>query len=259
MKKTTVGIIVLIIIIILAFVLTSGEDSSQVLTPRKVDNSLVITPQEETDTVVIDKVALDKPGFIAVHEVINNKRGQVLEVSQYLEEGIHENVSIFLGGIKETKSLDESDELPISTELVAIVYVDDGDRGFNPFLDSFREVNGNIVARYIHSGDVVSNTVIVPSQGEETTSSVTVVYTDEGFSPKTVEIALGETVTFVNQSSVPMWVASDIHPTHDILPTFDQFGVSGFDESYKYTFDQRGTWEYHDHVNASKVGTIIVR
>src|SRR3989344_267954 len=47
-----------------------------------------------------------------------------------------------------------------------------------------------------------------------TTPGVTVIYTDQGFSPLSVTVPLGTTVTFVNQSGGSMWVASAMHPTH---------------------------------------------
>ena len=141
-----------------------------------------------------------------------------------------------------------------------MVYVDDGDKGFNPNLDSILEVEGNILAKYIESGTNVSKEVVVPVAKEKTSDvAVIVTYTNEGFVPNKVEIEQGETVEFVNKSRRPMWVASNGHPAHDILPTFDQFTVSGFDESWQYTFDQKGEWVYHDHVNASRGGVVIVK
>ena len=50
----------------------------------------------------------------------------------------------------------------------------------------------------------------------------TVTYTDTGYSPKEITVKQGTTVTFVNQSSGGMWTASAIHPTHQLLPGFDQ-------------------------------------
>ena len=73
-----------------------------------------------------------------------------------------------------------------------------------------------------------------------------------------MDLQKGETVRFINESSVGMWVATDEHPQHTILSTFDQFGIAENGESYDYTFEKSGTWGYHDHIDASKLGTIIV-
>ena len=49
-----------------------------------------------------------------------------------------------------------------------------------------------------------------------------VLYTNSGFQPGSVEIKAGGTVTFLNQSDKKMWVASDPHPTHTNYPGFDE-------------------------------------
>ena len=47
-------------------------------------------------------------------------------------------------------------------------------------------------------------------------------YTDGGFVPANLEVPVGTVVEFKNESSGEMWVESDLHPAHNILPTFDQ-------------------------------------
>ncbi len=101
--------------------------------------------------------------------------------------------------------------------------------------------------------------------------ATTVTYTDAGFSPANTTIKVGDTVHFVNNSSGKMWVASDQHPTHTEYDgtTLMQHCASGasFDEckavmtggTYDFTFTKAGTWEYHNHSNASKTGTVVVQ
>ncbi len=114
---------------------------------------------------------------------------------------------------------------------------------------------------------------LLSEPGQEPTtppSSITVVtYTDNGFSPETVTILKGESVRFKNESSSRMWVASDIHPTHTLYPiksdndclgsSFDQCKTSVNGESWVFTFNAAGEWRLHNHVRASKRGTIIVK
>jgi len=83
-----------------------------------------------------------------------------------------------------------------------------------------------------------------------------VAYTDNGFEPKTIEVAIGTKVTFTNKSGKRMWVASNEHPTHEIYKEFDQ-GAAG--TTYSFVFDKKGTWTYHNHVSPGHVGTIIVK
>lgn len=85
-----------------------------------------------------------------------------------------------------------------------------------------------------------------------------IIYGDEGFEPATVRIQAGESVTWVNQSSVPMWVASNPHPSHTDLPELDsRDGVAPGGE-YTFTFQDPGDWGYHDHFNSFREGTVTV-
>lgn len=87
----------------------------------------------------------------------------------------------------------------------------------------------------------------------------TVQYTDSGFTPNTITVKQGTTVRFTNQSSSGMWVASAVHPTHQLLPGFDQLQSVGKGGTYDYTFAKVGTWKYHNHVGATDTGTVVVR
>ena len=100
-----------------------------------------------------------------------------------------------------------------------------------------------------------------------------VTYTDGGFSPESVEIAAGDTVTFRNNSSRGFWPASASHPTHKVYPDSDiakcntDSADSIFDacasvspgSTYSFTFDEIGTWNYHDHFRAGLTGTVVVQ
>jgi len=100
-----------------------------------------------------------------------------------------------------------------------------------------------------------------------TPEKVTVTYTNSGFSPTLIEVDAGETITFINESNHSMWIASSVHPTHTIYPAtggcvgslFDACESFGQGESWSFTFDIVGSWKYHNHVNASRGGTVIVK
>ncbi len=96
--------------------------------------------------------------------------------------------------------------------------------------------------------------------------------TSSGFNPKTLNIDVGETVTFVNKDSSAHWPASNLHPTHRTYPnsniekcgteeestTFDACGTLEPGEEYLFTFTRVGRWPYHDHLHPSRGGTIAV-
>ena len=55
-----------------------------------------------------------------------------------------------------------------------------------------------------------------------------------------------------------MWVASDVHPTHDELPGFDQLEGVEAGNDYSFTFEEVGEWTYHNHLVPTDTGTIVV-
>jgi len=85
-----------------------------------------------------------------------------------------------------------------------------------------------------------------------------ITYMDSGFSPVSINIKLGETVTWKNDSSDLMWVASAIHPIHAEYPGFDQLKGSEKGTTYSFKFEKAGTWKFHNHLNPGKVGIVVV-
>ena len=83
----------------------------------------------------------------------------------------------------------------------------------------------------------------------------TVLYSESGFSPKTLTVKKGTTVLFKKEISFPMWVGSDPHPAHTGYPAFDQKTTG---DSYSFTFTEAGSYPYHNHMNPGHAGTIIV-
>ncbi len=79
-----------------------------------------------------------------------------------------------------------------------------------------------------------------------------------GFSPKTLEIPPGTTVVFDNKDNVAHWPASNLHPTHSIYPEFDPKKGIEPGKDWSFTFQKAGEWKYHDHLNPSLTGIIIV-
>lgn len=85
-----------------------------------------------------------------------------------------------------------------------------------------------------------------------------VTYGDVGFSPSVLRVKVGATVTFKNGESETMWVASNPHPIHTDYSGFDAKRGYAKGESYSFTFAKSGTWKYHNHLNPSEGGTIVV-
>lgn len=104
------------------------------------------------------------------------------------------------------------------------------------------------------------NALTTPQNTEQAAEAEdnTIIYTDSGFAPRTLTVKKGTTVTFKNQSSKSMWVASSVHPTHQDLPGFDQLQGVGEGGTYTYTFDKTGSWKFHNHLAPSDTGVVVV-
>lgn len=87
----------------------------------------------------------------------------------------------------------------------------------------------------------------------------TVTITKKGFNPEAIMIEKGTTVEWINIDTKPHWPASNPHPTHDALPGFDAEEALEKGDKYQFTFNQTSTFDYHDHLNPTVGGSVIVR
>jgi len=78
------------------------------------------------------------------------------------------------------------------------------------------------------------------------------------FSPATITVKKGTTVTWTNTDGAKVWIASDPHPVHTDYPGLDSHTDIGAGESFSFTFDKVGSWTYHNHLNPTVKGTVVV-
>jgi len=128
------------------------------------------------------------------------------------------------------------------------------------------------------------NTIKVVGTGSSVEQNAKIIeITSEGFSPSPLNILAGDTVTFVNKDTKAHWPASASHPTHTVYPgaNYDAAGSyqgslacasegvakeGAFDpckplepgESWSFTFFEKGSWNYHDHINLGLYGKVVV-
>jgi plastocyanin len=109
------------------------------------------------------------------------------------------------------------------------------------------------------------------SQGGATTSSaqpasegsseVTITYSSDGFSPSSVKVNSGGTVTWANNSTKEVEIGANPHPIHT-----GNKEVSGGEfvlklasgEKSSVTVTKTGTFGYHNHLDSSQGGSITV-
>lgn len=116
-----------------------------------------------------------------------------------------------------------------------------------------------------NGGDLTSGTETPPGE-------TNIIYANEGYSPQSITVKSGSSVTFTNEGSRQNWPASDIHPTHTLYPgssiqkcetserttIFDACRGLSNGEKWPFTFTHKGAWRYHNHLAPNHTGTIIV-
>ena len=100
-----------------------------------------------------------------------------------------------------------------------------------------------------------SDKAIFDARGQK---NVRVVLTDEGFIPKSIRIQRGTTITFTTTRKNELWPASNPHPSHFLYSGFDSKTPVQEGDSWSYTFELVGVWEYHDHIRSYFTGIIYV-
>lgn len=85
-----------------------------------------------------------------------------------------------------------------------------------------------------------------------------VTLTQEGFVPKEISVAIGDTVTFKTNTGKAFWPASNIHPEHSLYPSFDPEQPVSPEDTWSFTFTEEGVYPYHDHIFANFTGYIYV-
>lgn len=88
--------------------------------------------------------------------------------------------------------------------------------------------------------------------------TITIVYDGTSFTPNTVTIVQGQTITFENNSTEAFWPASNLHPSHRVWSKFDPKKPIAAGDSWSFTFTKAGNWEYHNHVRPEHGGIVQV-
>lgn len=103
-----------------------------------------------------------------------------------------------------------------------------------------------------------SSTPLSSSPAAETQAVMaTITYTDSGYSPETTTVKTGQTIAIKNDSETQMQFDSDPHPIHT---TNQELNVEIVEpgEVKTFTVTKTGTFGYHNHLNPSQTGKIII-
>ncbi len=104
------------------------------------------------------------------------------------------------------------------------------------------------------AGDAGAN-----SQNDTTnqTAEATITYSDDGYSPASLTVKSGATVTIKNTSSSSIQFDSDPHPAHTANQELNVGSVAP-GESKTFTPTTKGSHAYHNHFDSSQTGVLVV-
>ena len=88
--------------------------------------------------------------------------------------------------------------------------------------------------------------------------AATISYDGSAFEPASVTIKAGQSVKVVNNSQRELDFESDPHPEHTAEPELNAGDIDP-GQSKTFTATKAGTWGYHNHLNNSQKGTVIVQ
>lgn len=134
------------------------------------------------------------------------------------------------------------------------------------------ESNSNAAGSALKVSGEENSPVSAEEQNTGNPKEYTIEIMSSGFSPSNLEIKAGDSVTWMNKDTVEHWPASAMHPTHKVYPgsdiakcgtaeetkIFDACKGLALGESWTFVFDEKGSWNYHDHLVSSRSGKIIV-
>ncbi len=104
------------------------------------------------------------------------------------------------------------------------------------------------------ASDTPANTT---DSNEGDAAAATISYTDNGFSPDSVNVKSGDTVTVENTSEDNVQFNSDDHPTHTENSELN-VGMVAAGDAKSFTVTKKGSFGFHNHLNSSQKGTISV-
>ncbi len=228
---------------------TTTTIAGQTATPTALRQSSISVSSQSLvgGEIVIDSLYLDKPGYIVIHKDDSGKPGSVIGHSE-LVSGEKNNFKVLINASQ------------AGANVFAMLHYDDDNDGVYGFPDEDKPVvlEGNVAVKPI---SIVQKTIAA------------VEILSSGFSSKTTTIKAGDAVRFVNKdSSRQHWPASDVHPVHTVYPgsglnkcgtadassIFDACKGLALNEEWSFTFSEKGSWSYHDHLSTSLTGTVVV-
>ena len=119
-------------------------------------------------------------------------------------------------------------------------------------------IGGYLTFRNMGSTNTPSTVLSSPTVSPISQTETNVTVTQDGFNPSTITVKAGTDIIWTNKSGGPVTVNSDNHPTHLLYPELN-LGEFSDGSSVSVILTKPGTYTYHNHLQPSQKGTIIVQ
>jgi plastocyanin len=93
---------------------------------------------------------------------------------------------------------------------------------------------------------------------DSTSDSAAITFDGNAFSPETLNVNVGDTITVKNDSSRTIQFDSDPHPAHTDNTDLNVDTIRA-GQSKSFSVTRTGTFGYHDHLSPGVTGTIVVK
>jgi len=93
---------------------------------------------------------------------------------------------------------------------------------------------------------------------EQSVPKTTVTFTASGFNPQTITVKIGTRVIWSNKSGATGTINSDNYPTNLLFP-FLNLGRFNDGSRMSTLFNKLGKYTYHNQLNPTQKGTVIVK
>jgi hypothetical protein len=108
-----------------------------------------------------------------------------------------------------------------------------------------------------NNGSTSRNSSPNPNATQDKDVAATITYTGTGFEPNLATIQVNKTIRVRNRSIRVLKFVSDPYPTQTDEPELN-IGTINPGESKTLYISQKGTWGYHNALDASETGRLIV-
>lgn len=232
------------------FVYALTTPKNKVSVAENTNTAIIVHNQKPGAIITVDYIKMDEKGFLVVREARGDNPGRIIGVSNLLFPKENKNININL-----------AEDMRDGQIIYVSAHIDGNADGVFEFPGPDITANneqGNIILTRVNVESTLAGGQAAPTKSVSEKNIVTL-SKNGSFLPQSLEVKTGQPVSFINASDIDMWISSDPHPLDNALPGFNELMAVKTGGKYSYVFTRTGTWKYHNEIDPTKGGEIIVK